>query len=167
MASQRRLSLCPSAKVGNGWGALKIAGGDVVVEGFECVLEGVVVAFVVAAGIADVGAAASETRPGSRSVAGWPGCGGRSRVRWAVRCSRLRCLAAGDLVTQTVLAPGGYLGYPEGAVRAALKRRSAAPLSSVSMAIDSVASAACTLAEKVSTSPMGRWRVVWTVLRSA
>lgn len=40
---------------GEGLGGVEVAGGDVVVEGLEGVLEGVVVAFVVATGITDVG----------------------------------------------------------------------------------------------------------------
>ena len=73
-------------------GRVEAAGGDVVVEGFEGLLEGVVVALVVAAGIADVGAAASETRPGSRISCWLACCDGRSRVRWAARCSKRRWL---------------------------------------------------------------------------
>ena len=103
-------------------GGGEIGGGDVVVEGFEGLLEGVLVALVVAAGIADVGAGGFGDQAGipDQLLVGLvamadpelvgllavPGDGG---------------FAAGDLITQTVLAAGGHLRDPERAVRAAGK----------------------------------------------
>ena len=67
---------------GEGFGGAEIGGGDVVVEGLEGLLEGVVVTLVVAAGIADVGAGgSSETRPGSR-ISCW-----LAWLRWPIQSS--------------------------------------------------------------------------------
>ena len=104
---------------GEGLGGVEVAGGDVVVEGLEGVLEGVVVALVVAAGIADVseGGFGDEAGVAEQQLVGLVAVADPEFVGLLAVPSD-RGFAAGDLVAETVFAAGGYLRNPERAVGA-------------------------------------------------
>ena len=93
---------------GEGFGGAEVGGGDVVVEGLEGLLEGVVVALVVAAGIADVGAGGFGDEAGipDQLLVGLVAMADPELVGLLAVPSD-GGLAARDLVAQTVLAPGG------------------------------------------------------------
>ena len=99
---------------GEGFGGAEVGGGDVVVEGLEGLIEGVVVALVVAAGIADVGAGGfgDQTRIPDQLPVRLVAMADPELVG-LLAVSGYGGFDAGDLITQTVYAPGGHLGYPQ------------------------------------------------------
>ena len=104
----------PVGEGGEGLGGAEVAGGDVVVEGLEGVLEGVVVALVVAAGIGDVGAGGfgDEAGVAEQLLVGLVAVADPEFIGlFAVPGDR--GFAAGDLVAETVLAASRDLRYPE------------------------------------------------------